>query len=325
MTTGTITVNPDSPERFLVEIAEGETLEIGRKASNDGKRKLVLPYPEVSSKHAEIRSKPQGWTILDSGSTNGTSLNGVRLVAGKEYSLNSGDRVEIAQYELIVSPPNIIHQIEAHPDIDEAQDRTQFRINLINATILVGDIKGFTSLMEVYATDPSVVMQAAQQVFEAMSELIRKNYGQVEKIAGDAIMAYWHGDDSISGATMQAYQACKTAIDLQAIVRKMANARNWPFPQHPLLCDLAMATGPVAAGAIGQGNANPALLGDTANLVFRLEKLIIDPTIGDIVVESQTYQLAKSHFEFESLGQFNVKGRQRPVDVYRLLRPIAEV
>jgi hypothetical protein len=296
MTTGTITVNPDSPERFLVEIAEGETLEIGRKASNDGKRKLVLPYPEVSSKHAEIRSKPQGWTILDSGSTNGTSLNGVRLVAGKEYSLNSGDRVEIAQYELIVSPPNIIHQIEAHPDIDEAQDRTQFRINLINATILVGDIKGFTSLMEVYATDPS-----------------------------DAIMAYWHGDDSISGATMQAYQACKTAIDLQAIVRKMANERNWPFPQHPLLCDLAMATGPVAAGAIGQGNANPALLGDTANLVFRLEKLIIDPTIGDIVVESQTYQLAKSHFEFESLGQFNVKGRQRPVDVYRLLRPIAEV
>jgi class 3 adenylate cyclase len=96
------------------------------------------------------------------------------------------------------------------------------------------------------------------------------------------------------------------------------NPQFWPFDNHPLKIDLALATGPVAAGALGQ-TGNPALLGDTANLVFRLEKLIGDENSGDIVVEGFTYELAKERFRFQSLGQFSVKGRQRPVDVYRLL------
>jgi adenylate cyclase len=153
-----------------------------------------------------------------------------------------------------------------------------------------------------------------------LSERINKQYGQVEKIAGDAIMAYWQGDDSFSGASMQAFQACKTALELRDIIKKLAkDTKLWPFKEHPLLLDMALATGPVAAGAIGHANANTSLLGDTANLVFRLEKLIKDDTIGDIVVESQTYSMASKHFQFEPLGQFNVKGRQRAVDVYRLL------
>ena len=82
---------------------------------------------------------------------------------------------------------------------------------------------------------------------------------------------------------------------------------------------MALATGPVAAGALGHATGNPALLGDTANLVFRLEKLIDDEKAGEVVVEASTYELAKGHFKFESLGQFNVKGRQRPVDVHRLI------
>ncbi len=234
MTIGTITVNPDSPERFLVEVAEGEVLEIGRKPAPNGERKLVLPYPEVSTRHAEIRSKASGWTIVDSGSTNGTILNGVRLTPGREYALGAGDRIQIAQYELIVSPPNIIHnKIEDHEDVEQ-QDKTKFRINLINATILVGDIKGFTSLMEDYATDPSVVMQAAQRVFEFMSEQIRKNYGQLEKIAGDAIMAYWHGDDTPAGASIQAHQACKTALELKELAGDLRRSLAMAIPSTPL-------------------------------------------------------------------------------------------
>jgi class 3 adenylate cyclase len=318
MVIGTITVNPDSPDKYLVEVEEGETLEIGRKPSPDGKRKLVLPFPEVSGRHAEIRCKSSGWTVVDNGSTNGTEVNGVRLTPGREHMLNPGDKICIAQYEIVVAPTTGNQTEEV--SVVEEQDKTHLRINLINATILVGDIKGFTSLMEDYADNPSVVMQAAQNVFEMLSERITKQYGQVEKIAGDAIMAYWQGDDSFSGASMQAFQACKTALDLRDIIKKLAkDTRLWPFKDHPLLLDMALATGPVAAGAIGHANANTSLLGDTANLVFRLEKLIKDDTIGDIVVEGQTYTMASKHFQFEPLGQFNVKGRQRAVDVYRLL------
>ncbi|HEY9775307.1 MAG TPA: adenylate/guanylate cyclase domain-containing protein [Planktothrix sp.] len=317
-TTGSITVNPDTPESYSVDIEDGETLEIGRKPALGGKKKLILPFPEVSGQHAEIRCKPSGWTIVDSGSTNGTNLNGTRLTPGREYLLRSGDVVQIAHYQLRMAPPNA-PTIEEEEERDQ-QDKTQFRIHLINATILVGDIKGFTTLMEKYAAQPTMVMLAAQRVFDVLNDEIHKNYGQLEKIAGDALMAYWHGDDSRAGQSLQAYQACYSSLRLQTLAADLAhNSEYWPFEDHPLKVDMALATGPVAAGALGHATGNPALLGDTANLVFRLEKLIDDQNSGDIIVEGLTYELAKEHFRFQSLGQHSVKGRQKQVDVYKLV------
>jgi class 3 adenylate cyclase len=314
MTNGLITVIIPDAESYSIEVEEGEVLEVGRKPGAAGQRKLVLPFPEVSGQHAEIRCKSSGWTVVDSGSTNGTTLNGARLTPGREYPLRTGDVVQIAQYDLQVSPPA---GTDDPYDEVEQQDKTQFRIQLINTTILVGDIKGFTSLSEKHA--PGAVMQAAQDFFEKLNDEIGKNYGQLEKIVGDAIMAYWKGDDSKSGATMQAFQACKTALRLKTLAKDYAK-KEWPFKDHPMILDMALATGPVAAGAFGGSNANPALLGDTANLVFRLEKLIDDASAGDIYVENMTYELAKEHFDFDYVGEFNVKGRQRPVDVHRLVR-----
>ena len=322
MKPGTLTVNPGTPEAYTVELAEGEVLQIGRKPAKEGLKKLVLPYPEVSGQHAEIRCKNDGWFVLDSGSTNGSTLNGTRLTPGREYHCSPGDRIKIAQYELAVFPPasNAPYQ---HDESEDSQDRTQFRIQMMNATILVGDIKGFTSLMEQHARQPEVVMQAASKVFDRLNEEINRNYGLLEKIAGDAIMAYWQGADAKTGGGLNANQACYTALKLRDLTNKLARDQSvWPFKNHPLMIDMALATGPVASGKMGSSVSNPALLGDTANLVFRLEKLIGDDRPGDIVVETATYELAKSNFSFESLGLFNVKGRQKQVEVFRLLTPI---
>ncbi len=40
-------------------------------------------------------------------------------------------------------------------------------------------------------------------------------------------------------------------------------------------------------------------------------------------MEGATYELAKANFKFDFLGQTNVKGRTKPVDVYRLIEPIS--
>lgn len=320
MKSGSITVNPDSPDCYSLELDEGEVLSIGRKPTAGDKRKLVLPFPEVSGQHAEIRCKQAGWFIVDSGSTNGTMVNGSRLQPGKEHPLRKGDRVRIAQYDIIVTPP-IDSIVEEDEDKDQ-QDKTQFRIHLINATILVGDIKGWSRLSESYSTEPGYVMQAAHKLFDALNHEINRNYGMLEKIAGDAIMAYWQLDDSKEASSLQAYQACRTALNLQSITRRLANDKSyWPFESHPLALDVALATGPVAAGNIDKHGGSQALLGDTANVVYRLEKLIDDQS-GDIVAEGITYDLAKERFRFQFLGPFSVKGRQRPVDVYRLVGEI---
>jgi len=120
-------------------------------------------------------------------------------------------------------------------------------------------------------------------------------------------MAYWHIEDE--GPQAQAVLACRAALEMKAVANELANnAQHWPFPENPFALDIAMATGLVAAGALGNSNANPALLGDTANLVFRLEKLIADDRPGDIVVESSTYDLAKGEFYFEGWANSSSKG-----------------
>src|SRR5215831_18045843 len=71
-------------------------IRIGRTASND----LSLQDPQriISSRHAEIRRKPDHYVLLDIGSTNGTRINDQRAITGKEYPLHDGDRIRIGEF-----------------------------------------------------------------------------------------------------------------------------------------------------------------------------------------------------------------------------------
>lgn len=320
MISGTIQVNPDSADSYSVELSDGEVLLVGRKPGAAGIRKLVLPYPEISGQHAEIRCKEEGWTLVDSGSTNGTSINDTRCTPGREYSLRNGDKVKFAQYAICVFPPETSEPEFFDGEDDDSQDRTQLSIKFMNATILVGDIKSFTTLMESYRAEPDFVMQVAHKVFDALNIEINRNYGQLEKIAGDAIMAYWAGDSTKEGSKVPAYQACMTALQIREKTHALAKDKAyWPFDDHPLHLDIALATGPVASGALGSASNNPSVLGDTANLVFRLEKLIGDDKPGDIIVDGPTFNLVKDKCDFKYLGEFDIKGKTKTVDVYRLI------
>lgn len=319
---GYLVVNSETPDAYFFELEEGRTLEIGRKpAVQPGQLKLILPIPEVSSQHAEIRPSSNGWTLMDTGSTNGTQLNGSWLTSGQEHLLKNGDHIRIAQVNIIVNLPDTALQRSDESHNEDEHERTQLHIKLATATILVADIRGFTTLMEAYSAQPDLVMQAAQRVFSTFNEEIKRQHGQVEKIAGDAVMAYWQGDDMPdSPQNVCAYQACYSALKLKEIVLKLAaNKDVWPFPDFPLRMDIALATGPVATGALGGGKSSLSVLGDTANLAFRLEKLIGEELAGDIVLDGITYELVKGRFNIDSLGAFTVKGRQRTVNVYRLI------
>lgn len=56
----------------------------------------------VSGSHGIIGKAGDGWTITDSGSTNGTYVNGQKLSAGAAVTLKKGDKVRIANLEFTV-------------------------------------------------------------------------------------------------------------------------------------------------------------------------------------------------------------------------------
>ncbi len=79
-------------QRYILLI--GDTI-IGRSAGCD----LRLRHSALSRHHAIVRWDGERATITDLGSTNGTILNGQRLVAGKAYPLRVGDLLELAGAE----------------------------------------------------------------------------------------------------------------------------------------------------------------------------------------------------------------------------------
>lgn len=53
---------------------------------------ITLSDPRVSRRHAEIRPDHGGWRVVDLGSMNGTTVNGVRVM---DHELVDGDEVEV--------------------------------------------------------------------------------------------------------------------------------------------------------------------------------------------------------------------------------------
>ena len=76
------------PPQPPVALESLDTVSIGRSRSCD----LRLPGGDASRRHAEITGGPDGFTITDLGSTNGTYVNGQRV---QKHVLQPGDQIEI--------------------------------------------------------------------------------------------------------------------------------------------------------------------------------------------------------------------------------------
>jgi hypothetical protein len=82
---------------------------------------------------------------------------------------------------------------------------------------------------------------------------------------------------------------------------------------------IGLNSGPVVVGSIGDDlRMDYTAQGDTANLASRMESSA-EP--GTIMASQHIYRQAKEFFEFESLGEIQVKGKKETVEAYRLMRP----
>jgi hypothetical protein len=74
-------------------VREGAQVTLGRSPSCD----LVVEEGTVSLIHLVFRQEPDGWTVEDPGSTNGSWLDGVRLDKAVPRRLVEGARLQAAQ------------------------------------------------------------------------------------------------------------------------------------------------------------------------------------------------------------------------------------
>jgi adenylate cyclase len=200
--------------------------------------------------------------------------------------------------------PEVVEEISNRPEL--LQQATETR----TATILFADLKGFTTLSEQY---PAREIGRILNVFlEEMTSAIMDNKGMVDKYIGDAIMGVFGVPVA---ADNHAAQATLAALEMQKRLKKVnqtLSGENKPS----LSIGVGIHTGEVIAGAIGSSRRmDYTVIGDTVNVASRIESLTREYPV-DILLSSQTRDLAEGAIALEEVATTQVKGRQQKVTLF---------
>ena len=167
--------------------------------------------------------------------------------------------------------------------------------------VLFCDMVGFTKLS--YKLDPEA-MQVVLRTYEETCEACINRYdGYVFRILGDGIVAFFGFPLAQESGAERAVRAGLDIIDALARLALQSVGR--------LQVRIGITSGMVVI-ASGERNA----VGDTINLAARLQT-IAKP--GSVVVSESVRRMAGGGFEYENLGEKELKGVNGLTKVYRVL------
>ena len=289
-------------------------IEVGRyKEGHDTPGLLLVKDPTVSSSHCVITQDPDGRCFVRDTSRNGTRLDGRRLSPNLKTELKIGQVLSIGKgFELRLEGEAPTNTFTA--DEDESLQGTVGVANSVPVTVLVGDIRDYTVLVQQVAANE--VQESVGRVFERLEQAVVDLGGTLKEFQGDAIFAFWEAGSSSNHAT----DACRAALALNGLVQELAaDSSIWKLESFPLHMDWALATGLVTISGYGsEGALGLSMVGETVVLAFRIEKFA-DPSTGPIVVCPITREMASASFEFQTLGTRSAKGFDAPQKLYSLI------
>jgi adenylate cyclase len=205
-----------------------------------------------------------------------------------------------------------------NPEVTElvAEDPSRLRLGgeRFEITVLFSDIRGFTTISEQLA--PEVLGELLTEYLSAMTDIVFKHDGLLDKYVGDALMAFWGAPIAVPD---HAQRACAAALEMQATVERLNVG--WQERGLPhIAIGVGLNTGFAIVGNFGsERRFSYTAIGDTVNLASRLEGL--NKTYGThLLISNETLQAAgASRFACREVGEVTVRGRKGSTGVYELL------
>ena len=192
-------------------------------------------------------------------------------------------------------------------------DKLKLGGDMKEMTVLFSDIRGFTTISE--GMIPEQVHLLINAYLTAMTNIVFKHGGTLDKYMGDAIMA-------IYGAPVDqpdhAQKACDTALEMMQVLKEL-NA-GWVREGKPALdIGIGINTGMMMVGNMGsEQRFEYTVLGDAVNLGSRLEGAN-KTYLTHILISEFTYEKVKDQFLCMEMDSVRVKGKTRPVSIYQLM------
>ena len=287
-------------EDFDQTIPCKSVLTIGRDKSSD----IVLGDLMVSRNHSMIRRIGSGdYYLIDGGSSNGSYVNQQRVSMPK--LLKHGDKITIGGVDFMFEQ-------EAR---DESRDDSIVMEDTIvhdtpeikKITIVVADIRGFTSLSEQIPIRS--LTRLMNTWFNEVSDVILKHDGFVDKFIGDCVFARWEADEDEITTIIS---ALKAAAGISTVTENL----NKGFEEitEDLHIGVGINTGAASVGN-NANNANNSALGDAVNVAFRLESAT--KMLGkDIVLSESAYRHFPQQYWKGQEQKIRVKGKRDPIRIF---------
>ena len=203
----------------------------------------------------------------------------------------------ISQY----TQPSILRMLE------QGINPTLIKPRRLRATVLFSDIVGFSYFAE--RLNPVDLIGLVNSHIDACTELIDRHGGQVNKLLGDGVLAYFlqrRADAAVAAAT--------------DILEEMGRRRTatGTSPHHLLYGGVGLANGMVYEGNIGSAlKRDFTIFGNTVNLASRLESLTRVLKVP-LIASASVADRARTSWGFHSLGAHALKGQSKVIEIFGL-------
>ena len=180
-----------------------------------------------------------------------------------------------------------------------------------HVTALFADLTGYTALCE--RLDPEEVKDLTSHLLGEIAQVISRYGGFIDKFSGDAVMALFgvprsHEDDPVR-AIMAASEIHRV---MGAISREVRERLGQTLAVH-----IGIDSGLVVTRESALERESH-VAGDAVNVASRLCSLA---KAEETLVGQTTFSQAEGFFSFAPLEPVKVKGRTKPVSVYKVLAP----
>jgi class 3 adenylate cyclase len=196
-------------------------------------------------------------------------------------------------------------------DILERPEGLELGGDLRKVTIMMSDIRGFTTLSERLA--PTQVVTLINRYLAAMIDIIMAHQGTIDEFIGDAILA-------VFGAPQRrdddADRAVSCALAMQAAMSDL-NQENAAQGLPRISTGIALNTGDVIAGNIGsERRSKYGFVGHPMNVTSRIEDLTAG---GEILASDSTVQSLQGNYAVGASQTLKVKGIEQSIQVHQIL------
>jgi class 3 adenylate cyclase len=179
-----------------------------------------------------------------------------------------------------------------------------------SVTVLFADVAAFTRFAE--SAPPERVVAFLNQLFSLLSEVVFRHGGMIDKFIGDCIMAVFGTPPQEAD---HAARALAAAEDLHRFTEAHAPAWQSEF-SFAVTLGIGVATGEALVGNLGsEARMEYTAIGDVVNVAARLETLARG---GQTLATAETLRAAGQRFAFKSLGEHELRGRSKPVEIVEL-------